>query len=91
VIGCGARAFTGLRLAACFARPHRCAARVDRDAALAIAGSLSPSHDEMFLRWSARAEQFEWVVGQWQGGVYREVMRIGAHAPAKPERPRERR
>lgn len=89
VIGCGARAFTGLRLAACFARPHRCAARVDREAALAIAAKQRPELaeggqlDGMFLRWSPEVDEFAWVMSEWRNdGRRREVVRVGAHAPA---------
>lgn len=101
VIGCGARAFTGLRLAACFARPHRCAVKVDREAALAIAEVQRPELaegrqlDDMFLRWAPEVDEFAWVMSEWHNdGRIREVVRVGAHVPApqakQPKRPKRR-
>lgn len=91
VIRCGERAFTGMRLATCFAKPHGCAFEVDRAAALAVAEQEGIKIGEMLLSWSAAVEEFEWVVWELTDAYeYREVRRIGAHTPAPRKRPGKR-
>ena len=60
VIGCGARVFADLDLAACFARPHGCAVAVDRAQAMALAGRYFDEF-ELRLEWTSDQE-FRWSV-----------------------------
>lgn len=92
VIGCGARVFAEIDLAACFAKPHRCALVVDRAQAEALAGRYFGEFD-VLLEWTAEAE-FRWQVRH--GEV--ELATIGVHVSgdirpppgAPPLRPRPR-
>lgn len=75
VIGCGERVFAELDLAACFAKPHRCAFAVDREQAEALA-ARDLDFEAVRLDWTADAE-FRWRV--LTGDV--ELASISVHVP----------
>jgi hypothetical protein len=75
VIRCGERVFAGLDLAACFAKPHRCAFAVDREQAAALAARYL-DYTTVVLDWTSDAE-FRWRVVT--GDV--ELASISVHVP----------